>query len=67
MLRAKLPEHVLVQLEVMNGATNKWTIFKLRDRWSDYILARERAEKSVTYPENSYVKTISSTARIQTQ
>ena len=57
MLRAKLPEHVLVQLEVMNGATNKWTIFKLRDRLRDYILARERAEKSVTHPENSYVKT----------
>ena len=65
MLRAKLPEDVLLQLEIQHGANDKWTIFKLRDRLSDYILARERSEKSFkeqdrrplgTQPTRSVVK-----------
>ena len=43
MIRAKLPEEVLVQLEMLNGAKNTWTVQKLRDRLDDYITARENA------------------------
>ena len=39
---------VLVQLEMLNGAKNTWTVQKLRDRLDDYITARENAEPKVT-------------------
>ncbi len=45
MIRAELPEDVLVQLEIHHGANNKWTIPTLRDSLHEYILAIERAEK----------------------
>ncbi|XP_053374038.1 uncharacterized protein LOC128546747 [Mercenaria mercenaria] len=45
MISAKLPEDVLVQLKILNGANNKWNTFRLRDRLREYIIARERAEK----------------------
>ena len=32
MIRAKLPEEVLLQLEILNGAKNKWTVESLRAR-----------------------------------
>lgn len=32
MIRAKLPEEVLLQLEMLKGAKNKWTVDSLRDR-----------------------------------
>ena len=48
MIRTKLPEEVLVQLEMLNGAKNTWTVQKLRDRLDDYITARENAESKVT-------------------
>ena len=47
MIRAKLPEEVLVQLEMLNGAKNKWTAAKLREKLDDYITAREKAEQKV--------------------
>ena len=45
MRRAKLPEEVLLLLEIINGAKNKWTISKLRDKHREYVTAREKAEK----------------------
>lgn len=45
MIRAKLPEEVLLQLEIINGAKNKWTISKLRDKLRECVTAREKAEK----------------------
>ena len=48
MIRAKLQEEVLVQLDMLNGAKNTWTVQKLRDRLDDYITARENAEPKVT-------------------
>ena len=42
MIRAKLPDEVLFQLEMVNGSKNKWTVEKLRERLDDYITARER-------------------------
>lgn len=53
MIRAKLPENVLIQLEMSNGANKKWTLQSLREKLKDYIIARERAEKKVITPDNS--------------
>ena len=39
MIRAKLPEDVLFQLETVNGSKNKWTVEKLGERLDDYITA----------------------------
>lgn len=47
MVRSKLPEDVLVQLEILNGAGNKWNTFILRDKLREYIVVRERAEKKI--------------------
>lgn len=46
-LRSKLPEDVLVQIEIQKGADQKWTIATLQERLTDYVVARERAEKRV--------------------
>ena len=45
MITSKLPKDVLVQLEVQKGARNPWTVKELRERFNDYIAARERAEQ----------------------
>ncbi|XP_060551271.1 uncharacterized protein LOC132712851 [Ruditapes philippinarum] len=45
MIRAKLPENVLLHLEMSNGSKKEWTLATLRDRLNDYIVARERSEK----------------------
>ncbi|XP_052788666.1 uncharacterized protein LOC128223425 [Mya arenaria] len=45
MIRAKLPEDVLLQLEMLNGAERKWTIATLRNRLREYIAAREKSDK----------------------
>ena len=45
MIRSKMPEEVLLQLEMLNGATNKWTVENLRVRLHEYVTAREHAEK----------------------
>ena len=44
-IRGKLPEDVLLQLEISNGAKNKWTTSVLRARLHEYVVAREKAEK----------------------
>ena len=45
MIRAKLPEDVLLQLEMLKGAKRKWTVYSLRDKLLEYITAREYSEK----------------------
>ena len=47
MIRAKLPDEVLFQLEMVNGSKNKWTVEKLREGLDDYITARERSEQQI--------------------
>ena len=44
MVKAKLPQDVLLQLESMNGANNKWTTLKLIETLRDYVVAREKSE-----------------------
>ena len=41
MIRSKLPEVVLLQLEMLNGAKNKWTVENLRIRLHEYVTAHE--------------------------
>ena len=45
MIRAKLPEDALLQLEMLKGAKKKWTVYALRDKLLEYITAREHSEK----------------------
>ena len=45
MIRAKLPEDVLFQLEMVNGTKSKWKVERLREKLYDYITARERSEQ----------------------
>ena len=45
MIRSKLPEDVLLHLEMLNRATKKWTMENLRVRLHEYVTAREHAEK----------------------
>lgn len=58
MIRAKLPEEVLLQLEMLNGATNKWTVDSLRGRLNEYIIAREHSEKKASSVEPSSKKSV---------
>ena len=44
MVKAKLPQEVLLQLEIMNGANNKWSTIKLIEKLRDYIVAQEKSE-----------------------
>ena len=48
MITSKLPKDVLIQLEVQKGAKTPWTVKELRERFNDYIAARERAEHAST-------------------
>lgn len=52
MIGAKLPETVLLQLEMSKGANDKWTLSTLRNKLNDYIMARMRAEKRYNSVEN---------------
>ena len=45
MITAKLPKEVRTQLELQKGARTKWTVSELRERFNDYISARERSEQ----------------------
>ena len=62
MIRAKLPEEVLLQLEILNGSKSKWTVQNLRGRLHEYLTAREHAEKKgppaeSTFKRDNYVHT----------
>ena len=45
MITSKLPKYVVIQLEIQKGARTPCTV---RERFSDYIVARERAELHVS-------------------
>ena len=53
MIRAKLPEEALLQLEILHGTKTKWTVDELRERLHKYITAREHAEKKDTQAEST--------------
>ena len=44
-IRSKLPEDVLYQLEIQNGVSEKWKVSTLCERLRNYVVARERATK----------------------
>lgn len=44
MVKAKLPQEVLLQLEIMNGADNEWNTVKLIETLRSYVKAREKSE-----------------------
>ncbi|XP_045205909.2 uncharacterized protein LOC123558098 [Mercenaria mercenaria] len=46
MIRSKLPNDVLLQLEMLKGADKVWTIINLRDLLRQYLVSREKSEKS---------------------
>ena len=56
MVKAKLPQEVLLQLEIMNGANNKWTALKLIETLRDYVVAREKSEMK-SKPSESNTRT----------
>ena len=53
MIRAKLPEEALLQLEILHGTKTKWTVDALRNSLREYITAREHAEKKDTQAEST--------------
>ena len=44
---SKLPEEVLIQLEMLKGANNKWTVESLCGKLYEYVTAPEHAQKKV--------------------
>ena len=49
MIRSKLPEEVLLQLEMLNGTKeSKWTVNLLIKRLHDYVVARSELLKAPT-------------------
>ena len=53
MIRAKLPEEALLQLEILHGTKTKWTVDALRNSLREYITAREHAGKKDTQAEST--------------
>ncbi|CAC5373097.1 unnamed protein product [Mytilus coruscus] len=53
MVKSKLPEQVLLQLEIQKGATEKWTVKILCERLRDYVVAREKSDKTETEKDRS--------------
>ena len=53
MIRAKLLEEALLQLEILHGTKTKWTVDALRNSLREYITAREHAEKKDTQAEST--------------
>ena len=56
MIRAKIPEEVLLQLDILNGAKNKWTVESLHARIDEYVTARENAEKKEDQDDAKFKK-----------
>jgi len=50
---SKLPQDVLLQLEIQKGSTAKWTIKGLCERLLGYVNARERSERNHVPMESS--------------
>jgi hypothetical protein len=45
MVRSKLPEDILLQLEIQKGSHESWTIGNLCEKLKEYVIAREKSEK----------------------
>ena len=45
MMKSKLPNEVLLQLEIQKGSQEKWTVSTLCDKLRKYVVARENSEK----------------------
>ncbi|CAG2219808.1 unnamed protein product [Mytilus edulis] len=52
-IRSKLPEDVLLQLEIQKGAKAKWKISSLCEKLQDYVVAREKSDKTETEKDRS--------------
>ncbi|XP_071123871.1 uncharacterized protein [Mytilus edulis] len=52
-IRSKLPEDVLLQLEIQKGAKAKWKISSLCEKLQDYVVAREKSDKKETEKDRS--------------
>ncbi|CAC5425230.1 unnamed protein product [Mytilus coruscus] len=66
MITTKLPEAVLVQLEIQKGS-DKWTVEKLRDLLKSYIAAREAAESQSKEKTNDVKPQQPSNANVQSR
>lgn len=44
-IRSKLPEEILIQLEIEKGVEVNWTVVTLSKQLHEYVVARERAIK----------------------
>jgi len=44
-LWSKIPDDVLLQLQLNNGVTERWSVTNLIERLNDYVVVRERVEK----------------------
>ncbi|CAC5396419.1 unnamed protein product [Mytilus coruscus] len=53
MVKNKLPEEVLLQLEIQKGSQETWTVMSLCDKLRDYVVAREKSDKKET-PKERY-------------
>ena len=47
-ITSKLPKDVVKQLDIQKGGRTPWTVRELRERFNDYIVARERAKLHVS-------------------
>ena len=43
-VKCKLPEEVLLQLEIRKGSKKKWTISNLCEKLTNFVIARERGQ-----------------------
>ncbi|CAG2200378.1 unnamed protein product [Mytilus edulis] len=66
MITTKLPEAVLVQLEIQKGS-DRWTVDKLRDLLKSYIAAREAAEIQSKEKTNDFKPQQPSNANVQSR
>ncbi|VDI10963.1 Hypothetical predicted protein [Mytilus galloprovincialis] len=66
MITTKLPEAVLVQLEIQKGS-DRWTVDKLRDLLKSYIAAREAAEIQSKEKTNDFKPQQPSYANVQSR
>jgi hypothetical protein len=60
MIRSKLPQEVLLQLEMHKGTEDKWTVANLRDKFKAYVNAREKAEQKLPFSESRRYKQMNS-------
>ena len=56
MIRAKLQEEVLLQLEILNGEKNKMTVESSHARIDEYVTAREHVEKKKDQDDAKFKK-----------